>query len=49
MIPFFIWVNWRALTNLPAINLIYPFSFLFGVWLLLKVIEWASNRKAKNK
>ena len=43
------YVNWRALTNLPVIELIYPFSFLFGIWLLLKVIEWFTDEKSKGK
>jgi len=43
------YVNWRALTNLPGIQLIYPFSFLFGIWLLLKTIAWLSSNKLKDK
>ncbi len=49
MIFIFAWVNWRALNSLPAIDLIYPFSFLFFAWLLLKGIEWYSKNSNKTK
>jgi|GEM_PF-6111902 len=49
MVQFYTYINWRALENLPGIELIYPFSFLFGIWLLLKTIGWLSSRKMKNK